>query len=319
MAADAPSLAIVICTFRRPDLLRRALRSIAAQQPPATPHGAVKVYVIDNSDEGDARPVVAEEAAASRWPVVWRESHPANISVARNAGAKAGDEDFVAFVDDDQELEPGWLEAVFRAVRDERADAWQGRVIGLFEAPERATPAIRNLFSRELSQASGYELFAFGPQKRDGLSLATNNCVFRRATCLDDSEIFDPAFGRGGGEDYDLFCRLQRRGRRFVWLPEAAAREFVPASRCERAYLRRRFYAGGQAFAAAMARGGRHPRLTRWIVRARAGVQAALLALRAPAALTSGEPAWADYSFRWAGVLGKLSFGDIYPLYQPKT
>ena len=71
-----------------------------------------------------------------------------------------------------------------------------------------------------------------------------------------DAEIFDPAFGKGGGEDYDLFCRLQRRGRRFVWLPEAAAREFVPASRCERAYLRRRFYAGGQAFAAAMARGG---------------------------------------------------------------
>ncbi len=55
MAADAPSLAIVICTFRRPDLLRRALRSVAAQDAPASPHGAVNVYVIDNSDEGDAR------------------------------------------------------------------------------------------------------------------------------------------------------------------------------------------------------------------------------------------------------------------------
>ena len=90
--------------------------------------------------------------------------------MARNAEVEAGDEDFVAFVDDDQELEPDWLEAVFQAVRNERADAWQGKVVGLFEAAERATPAIRNLFSRELPQASGHELFAFGPQKRNGPS-----------------------------------------------------------------------------------------------------------------------------------------------------
>ena len=34
MAADAPSLAIVICTVKRPELLRRALRSVAAQEAP---------------------------------------------------------------------------------------------------------------------------------------------------------------------------------------------------------------------------------------------------------------------------------------------
>ena len=60
--AQAPSLAIVICTFKRPELLRAALRSVAAQAlPPA--HGAINVYVVDNSDEGDAQNIVAEEAA----------------------------------------------------------------------------------------------------------------------------------------------------------------------------------------------------------------------------------------------------------------
>lgn len=318
MTADQPSLAIVICTFRRPDLLRRALRSVAAQSAPKAWRGRLTVYAVDNSDEGDAREIVAQEAGASRWPMRWLEAHPANISVARNAGVAAGNEDFVAFVDDDQELDPGWLDAVLAALDDDPADGWLGRVVASYETPERTTPAVRSLFSRDLDAPAGFELFAFGPRRRDGLSLATNNCVFRRATCLNDAQVFDPAFGKGGGEDFDLFCRLQRRGRRFVWLPGATAREFVPAARCERLYLRRRFYAGGQAFAAAISRGGRRPGVTRWVIRGKACIQAALLALRAPATLWSAEPARADYAFRWAGVLGKLSFGAIYPLYQPK-
>lgn len=323
MTAEAPSLAIVICTFKRPELLRLCLRSIAAQSAPDRPHGGVNVYVVDNSDEGDARPIVTQEALASPWPMVWMEAHPPNISVARNAGVRAGSEDFVAFVDDDQTLDQGWLAAVFRAVADNRADAWLGRVVGLFEAPERTTPAIWNLFSRELTEDSGFELFAFGPGRSVGITLATNNCVFRRATCLDDAQVdgagvFDPSFGKGGGEDFDLFCRLQRRGRRFVWLAEATAREFVPASRCDRAYLRRRFYAGGQAFAEAMARGGSDPGLERWLIRGKAFIQAGLLTLGAPTALWNGGDARTDYVFRWAGVLGKLSFGETHPLYQQK-
>lgn len=323
MTAEAPSLAIVICTFKRPELLRLCLRSIAAQNAPDSPHGGVNVYVVDNSDEGDARPIVTQEALASPWPMVWMEAHPPNISVARNAGVRAGSEDFVAFVDDDQTLDQGWLAAVFRAVADNRADAWLGRVVGLFEAPERTTPAIWNLFSRDLTEDSGFELFAFGPGRSVGITLATNNCVFRRATCLDDAQVdgagvFDPSFGKGGGEDFDLFCRLQRRGRRFVWLAEATAREFVPASRCDRAYLRRRFYAGGQAFAEAMARGGSDPGLERWLIRGKAFIQAGLLTLGAPAALWNGGDARTDYVFRWAGVLGKLSFGETHPLYQQK-
>jgi succinoglycan biosynthesis protein ExoM len=318
MTAEEPSLAIVICTFKRPELLRLCLRSIAAQDTPDRLHGGVNIYVVDNSDEGDARPIVTEAAAASPWPLVWLEAHPANISVARNLGVAAGKEDFVAFVDDDQTLDPGWLAAVLQAVGDDRFDAWLGRVVGLFETPARTTPAIWNLFSREFTEDSGFELFAFGPGRRAGIALATNNCVFRRAACLDDVEVFDPAFGKGGGEDFDLFCRLQRRGRRFVWLAEATAREFVPASRCDRSYMRRRFYAGGQAFAEAMARGGRNPALERWIIRAKALVQAGLLTLGAPAAFWNGADARTDYVFRWAGVLGKLSFGETHPLYQQK-
>jgi succinoglycan biosynthesis protein ExoM len=317
MMAPAADLAIVICTFHRNDLLCALLASLAAQ---AQPEGlSANIYVVDNSDEGVARETVVAAAQSSSLPVSWIGAHPANIAVARNAGVQAGAEKFVAFVDDDQTLEPGWLTAVGQAIQDESIDAWLGRVVGVFETPAAATPATRRLFSRDLDHPGGLELFAFGPKKSPDIALATNNAIFRRATTLDDAIVFDPAFGHGGGEDYDLFCRLQRRGRRFVWLPEAAAREFVPASRCDHAYLRRRFYAGGQAFAAAVARGGAAPVLSRWIIRGKSLVQAGLLACLAPALVFQGKQRRADYGFRWAGVLGKLSFGGIYPLYRAES
>jgi succinoglycan biosynthesis protein ExoM len=316
---SARDLSIVICTFHRNDLLRQLLASVAAQEIPAELE--VEVIVVDNSDENGARDVVATAAAAaaaSAIPIKYAEAHPPNISIARNVGVAASASAFVAFVDDDQRLAPGWLAAVARAVQDESADAWLGRVIGEFERPEQTTATTRMVFSRELDRPSGTELFAFGPRKIDGIGLATNNAIFRRATTLTESEPFDPALGRSGGEDYDLFCRLQRRGRRFVWLPEAAVTEFVPAERCQRDYLARRFYAGGQHFARAIARGSANPDFARWIIRAKALLQAGLLAIRAPLCLFQPEPQRADYLFRLAGVMGKLSFGPLYPLYQPK-
>lgn len=315
MCPDKLSLAIVICTFKRPMLLQQTLRSIAAQKAPSAFCDQICIYVVDNSDEGEARAVVGEESVAGPWRINWIEAHPPNISVARNAGVKASVENFVAFIDDDQELQIGWLEEVVRTVIHSPGDAWLGRVIGSFETPERVTPAVRALFSRDLPEKSGYELFAFGESKLSSITLATNNAIFRRSTCLTEDPLFDPAFGKGGGEDYDLFCRLQRRGRRFFWAPEAAVSEFVPAGRCDRSYLWRRFYAGGQAYAAAITRSDGNPGSARWTIRLKALVQGAALVLKAPSSLLGGEAKRADYLFRWAGVLGKLSFGGIHPIY----
>jgi succinoglycan biosynthesis protein ExoM len=307
-------LAIVICAFRREALLRRALASLAAARP--VDGFTFSVVVVDNSDEGSAGATIASFRASSPFEIVGVAAHPANIAVARNAGVAAADTELVAFVDDDQTLEPGWFEGVALAARTLPHDVLFGPIEPEFEAPERATPATRRLFSRRLDAPIGRELVAMGPRKTPGLALSTGNTLFRRATTLVEPAPFDAAFGLGGGEDYDLFCRLQRRGRRFGWMPEAKAREWTPAARCEPGYLRRRFYAGGQAFAAAVAGASARPRATRWRLRARAAAQAAWLLAQAPVRLGRDRDARLDYAFEWAGALGKLSLGEIHPLYR---
>lgn len=308
-------LAIVICTFHREELLEQGLRALARQ---VMPDGlSVRVIVVDNSDEGSADGVVAALARDFPLPLERIAAHPANISVARNAGVAAAAEcTHLAFLDDDQEVEPGWLLAVAAAIGQFPHDALFGAVEPLFAAPDKATPFVRQLFSRQLDAPAGTELVAMGPAKTKGLALATNNSVFRRAAMLVGPEVFDPVFGHGGGEDYDLLCRMQRRGSRFAWLPGARVREVVPEHRCEPAYLRGRFYAGGQAFAAAVSNASARPRVTRWWLRLKALAQAGLMALSLPLRLWRGGAAYADYTYALAGVLGKLSFSPIYPIYR---
>lgn len=305
-------VAVVVCTYHRERLLGDLLASLQAQDPPTD--GRCEIIVVDNSDEGTARPVAA--AARGPFPVRWIEAHPANISVARNAGVAASEADWVAFVDDDQTVETGWLAALIEAARGGPHDVLFGAVLPCFEASARPTPRAIQLFSRQIAADAGADLFAIGPRKTAGVALATNNCALRRAAMPSGAAPFDLAFGAGGGEDYDLFCRMQAGGARFGWAPAMRAREFVPASRCDTTYLRRRFFAGGQAFAAAAARASDRPRATRWLLRARAFAQAAALAALYPLRATQGQAARDDHSFALAGALGKASFGAIAPIYR---
>ena len=309
-----PALSVVICTFHRERLLQKALDSLAAQAAPAD--FGVEIVVVDNSDQSSARSIVEAFGATSPFPVRFVEAHPPNISIARNAGVAACLGDAIAFLDDDQELAPGWLLAVAQALVDLPHDAFFGAVEPLFETPARATGMTRQLFSRRHDRPRGAELIAFGPDKTRAIALATNNSIFRRAALPSDGRLFDPAFGNGGGEDYDLICRMQRAGRRFAWLPEARAREFVPESRCDASYLRRRFFAGGQAYAAAVANASAHPRLSRWAIRAKAVVQLALLVARMPIAFARGGDALADHLHVLAGARGKLSLSALRPIYR---
>lgn len=316
MATDrmAIDLSIIICTYRREELLGKALASIRAQTVPAGTK--LTVVVADNSDDGSAAAVVAAAIAASAFEIRYVEAHPANISIARNAGIRATASPFIAFIDDDEELAPGWLEGVVAGLREHPHDVFFGGVDPLFETPDRVTPAIHTLFSRQIEAPSGQDVVALGRRSERVITVATCNSIFRRATTLDDPEPFNPRFGHAGGEDLDLFCRLQARGRRFGWLPAARVSEFVPAGRCDPAYLKRRFFAGGQVYAEAVAGNSPAPVAIRWWLRAKALVQLGLLAVRYPLVRRRGPAVMADFRYRWSGVLGKLSLGSLYPVYR---
>jgi len=112
------SLAIVVCSRDRPQLLAATLARIEGQD-------ADDVLVVDSASRTDGTAAVA--AAAGVRSV--RLDEP-GLARARNAGLRATTADVVAFTDDDCEPDPGWAAAV-RSAFDERTAFVLGRVVAL--------------------------------------------------------------------------------------------------------------------------------------------------------------------------------------------
>jgi succinoglycan biosynthesis protein ExoM len=309
-------LSIVICTYERPRLLAALLHSLIGQTFEST--AGVEIVVVDNSDGETARSTVEGLSGVSPMPLRYLTAHPANISVARNAGCRASRGEAVAFLDDDQEAEPGWVAAVLDGLTHLPHDVLFGPITPRFEAPEAVTPSARTLFTRAGDDPRGQDLFALRRPASQTFVLSTANSVFRRGTALPGPDPFDPYFGQCGGEDLHLLCRLAQQGRRFGWLPDARATDFVPAHRCGTAYLVRRHFAGGQAFAAAMIRTSAKPRREWAVMTAKSLVQVALLPATALSMLRGDAPG-RTLAIRAAGIVGKLFWRSLYPLYRSEA
>jgi len=187
-----PDVCVVIPTHRRPDLLRRCLRAVLAQDYPAD---RVEIVVVEDGGPGEGEGVVTElrgqhPNATIRYLAVAQGGPGA----ARNAGWRSARASVVALTDDDTIPDRGWLRAAGRAI-GEGADAVSGRtVVPLADRPTDAEANVRGL---------------------ERATFATCNVHVRRAW-LERVGGFDPRFRRAYREDSDLEFRLLDAGARII-------------------------------------------------------------------------------------------------------
>ena len=224
-------IAICIASFRRPRGLDRLLDAIAGQELPE-PAPAMLVVVADNDAAGSAREVARAERPGLARPVAYVVEPRRGIPQARNAALAVGLEraEWIAFVDDDEVPEPGWLAALIDAQRRSGADAVTGPVVPDFERPPPGWVLDGRFFGT--------------PPAADGTPVATaaTNNALVRAKCLRDvGARFDEGFVKGDiegvGEDNELFERLAARGATIVWAAAAVVRERVPPDRATLRWL----------------------------------------------------------------------------------
>jgi glycosyltransferase involved in cell wall biosynthesis len=221
-AGEAPPLSctVVICTRDRPEELDRCLDALARLEGPA-----FQVLVVDNAPQDHAT-----RHLATRRGVDYLCVPEPGVSRARRQGALACTTDVVAFVDDDAEVEPGWLSALLREFRDPRVAACGGRIAWFDpEGEEEADPSHQPTEQRRVVDPSvkrWYEKVNFG-----GLGSGAN-MAFRRSA-LGDAAVFHPRLGLGtpipGGADTYAFFAVVRAGHRAVYTPCAVVRHPLPA------------------------------------------------------------------------------------------
>ncbi|MGP3696218.1 glycosyltransferase [Rhodobacter sp. NSM] len=236
-------IAIGICTFRRPGIAA-TLASVGALRWPEGFNGTV--IVADNDETPSARGTVESAAKGLPLPVCYLHAPARNISVARNAILEAAlvrQIDRLAFIDDDEMVEPAWIAEMIGALSRTGADAVLGPVRAEHgaDAPawmrEGAVHDTRPTFLPDGSIKSGY----------------TCNVLMDLSTPALEGLRFDPVRGRSGGEDTAFFEAMLRRGGRLAFAPDALVREMVPADRARLGWLLRRRYRMGQTHASLIA------------------------------------------------------------------
>jgi GT2 family glycosyltransferase len=254
-SASLPRATIVVPTaMSRLEQLRRCVRSLSELDYPD-----YEVIVVDN------RPAGAEPVALPGVRVV-RETRP-GISAARNRGLVEANGGFVAFTDDDVEVDRRWL----RALGERFAESTElAAVTGLVVPAELETPA--QIFFEQSGSGldRGYAALTFERAGRfqirrrnldDGTELVHSlyemgelglgsNMAFR-TEALRDAGGFDEALGTGtptrGGEDLAILVALLDSGRRLGYEPGAIVHHTHRASIDD---LERQIYGYGLGFTA---------------------------------------------------------------------
>ncbi|GAA1170224.1 glycosyltransferase [Nesterenkonia xinjiangensis] len=237
---DWDRLWVCVCTYRRDDLLVELLESLRAQRAPQLP----RLLVVDNDPDGGSADTVRRLWPEARWV---HQPRP-GIAAARNAGLDAlpEDADAVVFVDDDERAAPDWLAALVRTADASGADTVSGPVRSLLPPGIPADLADEG-FIRRIDFPTGP--WAFRP--------ATNNVLVRADWFTQEPAFrFDEDFNFSGGEDSELFGRLQAAGAQSWWCAEAEVSEDVPAERATPEWMRARGVRSGHVRAKKAAKVG---------------------------------------------------------------
>jgi succinoglycan biosynthesis protein ExoM len=234
------TVAVCVCTFRRPAGLRRLLESLVATIPRTLAvsdvHYEVRLVLVDNEPTEPNRSLTHEVAERAPWPLEYVVEPRRGIAHARNAAFRTCREtaDFVAWIDDDEIAAAGWLEGLLSAQRETGADVVAGPIVPRFESPPAGWIEAGKFFERP----------RFPDRSRLTYAYTCNALVTMETLALWDPP-FEESLALAGGEDTYFFRKVFLAGKKIVWADDALVFEFVPASRMHASWLLRRAYRRG--------------------------------------------------------------------------
>jgi glycosyltransferase involved in cell wall biosynthesis len=240
-----PVVSVILPTFRRPKLLQAALESLARSENSVREH--YEVIIVDNNS-GDSTPdVVARMAPTFPFPLRYVLEQVQGVSVARNRGASEANGALLVFMDEDQQIDPGYLARVPETATETGADCFGGWLgyVDIEKFPAWLWTVVGRVGQRD-----------YGPHGRPlktNERLAGGNMIFPRAV-FERYGGFRTDVGPNGknttyGEDIDIQDRIQAAGGKLFYDPALRQNHYLEPERMKRSYyLNRAFQAGRGEF-----------------------------------------------------------------------
>ena len=229
MTTFEPKAVVVVPTFRRPEMLRQTLLSLAAQET-SVPFA---VLVVENDKDLAGQNMAFDMFARLRLHgAAIVEPKQGNVQ-AINAGFNAALERFPTathflMIDDDEIATPHWLDRMVAAAETSGAGIVGGPVTPVFDAAVKSGMQSHPVFWPIDAQT--------GPLP---MIYGSGNCLIRRDVFAAIG-FFDVAFNFLGGGDTDFFTRARDAGVAFYWQADALITETVPEARTRNSWVFKR-------------------------------------------------------------------------------
>ena len=227
------TLGVVIVTYQRPWHLDRCLRALREHAPIVD-----RIIVVDGSSDRSAETITLAHDAV----YLINSSGYGHMTESRNIGWRACATDYVAFIDDDAFVTPGWASAVLETLEDPSVGGMGGRAVqNTDQEPSSPSTEIGQVGPDGLLNA-GFD--SPGQSPIDVQHVIGCNMAFRR-TILDDFDGFRADYpGTSLREETDLCFRVLAAGWRLRFEPRALVVHVgAPHARGARFDLRYQFYA----------------------------------------------------------------------------
>jgi GT2 family glycosyltransferase len=237
-AARAPFVSVLVLNWNGARILPNCLAALAET---AYPDGCWETVVVDNASTDGS---LAAATAAFPWAKSRRNGGNWGFSKGYNAAMRAAPGEYVALLNSDTRVRPGWLEAMVRAAEaNPRAAAVTAKLIF---PPESANAGrIQNAGGLLLRDGSGRDR---GTLVRDGRVIQEEDrgqydrpeevfhfngaAVLLRKAALEDAGYFDERYFMYY-EDLDLSWRFRLRGWSVLYAPDALVEHEHAASSTE--------------------------------------------------------------------------------------
>jgi len=196
-----PSVSIVIPTFNRPQALKACLAALKAQDY----RGSWEVIVVDDGSYTDTGAIIAAFSGRVNLHLLRQDNR--GPAAARNAGVQQAKYDYLAFLDDDCEPDPNWLESMATHL-----------ISGLLVGGRTENKLSSNLYSEtsQLLVAYLYEYFKNTPW----YFFTSNNFAMDKISFLQVGG-FDQSFLTSAGEDRAFCVKWGHQGKRLEYVSDA--------------------------------------------------------------------------------------------------
>lgn len=194
---SSPLISVIIPTFNRPDLLKRAVQSVIHQS-----YKNIEIIIVDDNSEVDLQEIGDLDSRIQ----LLRNERNRGANYSRNKGTEMAKGEFFNFLDDDDELYPEKLEKQLRLFRNNQDPSLAVVACDIIDDRNNLNITLKN-------RKSGYIY-------RD---LLKSYCVYLttslliKAQCFREIQGFDETLV--ANHEYDLCIRLAEK-HTFDFIPE---------------------------------------------------------------------------------------------------